>query len=148
MPCGGQMSAPCIHDLGHCRAEMRTIPSGTGGGGPDLCRRLGLRVAKPTVLVAGLTLICAEAWRPLPLYLWCCRSGGPLAIVMQAVSHHMCGTRPSIRSRPTSSGVKAVDRCFNDGMEDQDAIDQGLLYFFKAGRLWVSYGTYFRTITS
>ena len=47
-------------------------------------------------------------------------------------------------SRPTSSGRGWG--CASDGMEDQDAIDPGLLLDPTTGRLWVSYGTYFGTI--
>ena len=50
---------------------------------------------------------------------------------------------------PKSSDFKwttAVEVCASDGMEDQDAIDPGLLLDPTTGRLWVSYGTYFGTI--
>ena len=40
----------------------------------------------------------------------------------------------------------AVEVCSSDGMEDQDAIDPGLLLDPTTGRLWASYGTYFGTI--
>lgn len=40
----------------------------------------------------------------------------------------------------------AVEVCASDGMEDQDAIDPGVLLDPTTGRLWVSYGTYFGTI--
>ena len=39
-----------------------------------------------------------------------------------------------------------IEVCSSDGMEDQDAIDPGLLLDPTTGRLWVSYGTYFGTI--
>lgn len=39
-----------------------------------------------------------------------------------------------------------VEVCSSDGMEDQDAIDPGLLLDPTTGRLWASYGTYFGTI--
>ena len=42
--------------------------------------------------------------------------------------------------------TEAVEVCSSDGMEDQDAIDPGLLLDPTTGRLWVSYGTYFGTI--
>ncbi len=50
---------------------------------------------------------------------------------------------------PTSPDFKytdAIEVCASDGMEDQDAIDPGLLLDPTTGRLWVSYGTYFGTI--
>ena len=39
-----------------------------------------------------------------------------------------------------------IEVCYSDGMEDQDAIDPGLLLDPTTGRLWASYGTYFGTI--
>lgn len=39
-----------------------------------------------------------------------------------------------------------IEVCSSDGMEDQDAIDPGLLLDPTTGRLWASYGTYFGTI--
>ena len=39
-----------------------------------------------------------------------------------------------------------IEVCYSDGMEDQDAIDPGMLLDPVTGRLWVSYGTYFGTI--
>ena len=50
---------------------------------------------------------------------------------------------------PTSPDFKftePVEVGYSDGMEDQDAIDPGLLLDPTTGRLWVSYGTYFGTI--
>ena len=50
---------------------------------------------------------------------------------------------------PKSSDFKytnAIEVCASDGMEDQDAIDPGMLLDPTTGRLWVSYGTYFGTI--
>ncbi len=42
--------------------------------------------------------------------------------------------------------TEAIEVCSSDGMEDNDAIDPGLLLDPTTGRLWVSYGTYFGTI--
>ena len=39
-----------------------------------------------------------------------------------------------------------IEVAASDGMEDQDAIDPGMLLDPVTGRLWVSYGTYFGTI--
>ena len=47
---------------------------------------------------------------------------------------------------PDFKFTDAVEVCSSDGMEDQDAIDPGLLLDPTTGRLWVSYGTYFGTI--
>ena len=40
----------------------------------------------------------------------------------------------------------AIEVCASDGMEDQDAIDPGILLDPTTGRLWASYGTYFGSI--
>lgn len=47
---------------------------------------------------------------------------------------------------PDFSFSTPVEVCYSDGMEDQDAIDPGMLLDPTTGRLWVSYGTYFGTI--
>ena len=47
---------------------------------------------------------------------------------------------------PDFKWSEAVEVCASDGMEDQDAIDPGILLDPTTGRLWVSYGTYFGTI--
>ena len=47
---------------------------------------------------------------------------------------------------PDFKYTEAIEVCASDGMEDQDAIDPGLLLDPTTGRLWVSYGTYFGTI--
>ena len=47
---------------------------------------------------------------------------------------------------PDFKWTEAVEVCHSDGMEDQDAIDPGMLLDPTTGRLWVSYGTYFGTI--
>ena len=47
---------------------------------------------------------------------------------------------------PDFKWSEAVEVCYSDGMEDQDAIDPGILLDPTTGRLWASYGTYFGTI--
>ena len=47
---------------------------------------------------------------------------------------------------PDFKYTDAIEVCSSDGMEDQDAIDPGMLLDPVTGRLWVSYGTYFGTI--
>ena len=47
---------------------------------------------------------------------------------------------------PDFKYTEAIEVCASDGMEDQDAIDPGLLLDPTTGRLWASYGTYFGTI--
>ncbi|MBR1933400.1 MAG: family 43 glycosylhydrolase [Prevotella sp.] len=42
--------------------------------------------------------------------------------------------------------TEAIEVASSDGMEDQDAIDPGLLLDPTTGRLWCSYGTYFGSI--
>ena len=47
---------------------------------------------------------------------------------------------------PDFKYTTAIEVCSSDGMEDQDAIDPGLLLDPVTGRLWACYGTYFGTI--
>ena len=47
---------------------------------------------------------------------------------------------------PDFKYTPAIEVCSSDGMEDQDAIDPGLLLDPVTGRLWACYGTYFGTI--
>ena len=47
---------------------------------------------------------------------------------------------------PDFKYTEAIEVAASDGMEDQDAIDPGLLLDPTTGRLWASYGTYFGTI--
>lgn len=47
---------------------------------------------------------------------------------------------------PNFHFTEPVEVCSSDGLEDQDAIDPGLLLDPTTGRLWASYGTYFGSI--
>ena len=47
---------------------------------------------------------------------------------------------------PDFKFTEPIEVAASDGMEDNDAIDPGLLLDPTTGRLWVSYGTYFGTI--
>jgi len=47
---------------------------------------------------------------------------------------------------PEFKYTEPIEVCYSDGMEDQDAIDPGLLLDPTTGRLWCSYGTYFGSI--
>ena len=47
---------------------------------------------------------------------------------------------------PDFKFTEPIEVAASDGMEDQDAIDPGMLLDPTTGRLWVSYGTYFGTI--
>ena len=47
---------------------------------------------------------------------------------------------------PAFNYTEAVEVAASDGLEDNDAIDPGLLLDPTTGRLWVSYGTYFGNI--
>ena len=47
---------------------------------------------------------------------------------------------------PDFKFTEAIEVAASDGLEDNDAIDPGLLLDPVTGRLWVSYGTYFGTI--
>ena len=44
---------------------------------------------------------------------------------------------------PDFKWSEAVEVCFSDGMEDQDAIDPGIMLDPTTGRLWACFGTYF-----
>ena len=44
---------------------------------------------------------------------------------------------------PDFQFTEPIEVCASDGLEDNDAIDPGLLLDPTTGRLWVSYGTYF-----
>ena len=142
-PVMAQIGEPYIHDpstLAECDGKWYTF--GTGGGG----------------------LISADGWswnsgadRP---------GGGAAPDVMKIGDRYLCiygatggglggGHSGRILTMwnktldPKSPDFKwstAVEVCASDGMEDQDAIDPGLLLDPTTGRLWASYGTYFGTI--
>ena len=67
----------------------------------------------------------------------------PPAVVWAAVTAAVSSPDPK---SPDFKWSTAVEVCASDGMEDQDAIDPGLLLDPTTGRLWASYGTYFGTI--
>lgn len=138
-----QIGAPYIHDpstIAECEGKYYTF--GTGGGG----------------------LISEDGWtwnggadRP---------GGGAAPDVIKIGDHYLCiygatggglGGGHSGRiltmwnktldpKSPDFKWTTAVEVCSSDGMEDQDAIDPGVLLDPTTGRLWVSYGTYFGTI--
>ena len=138
-----QIGEPYIHDpstLAECDGKYYTF--GTGGGG----------------------LISADGWS---WYSGADRPGGGAAPdVLKIGDRYLCiygatggglggGHAGRILTMwnktldPQSPDFKwseAVEVCYSDGMEDQDAIDPGLLLDPTTGRLWVSYGTYFGTI--
>ena len=72
-------------------------------------------------------------------------TGGGGLISDDGWSWHSGADRPGGGAAPFKWS-EAVEVCYSDGMEDQDAIDPGLLLDPTTGRLWVSYGTYFGTI--
>ena len=138
-----QTGAPYIHDpstLAECDGKWYTF--GTGGGG----------------------LISDDGWswhagaeRP---------GGGAAPDVMKIGGRYLCiygatggglggGHNGRILtmwnktldpSSPDFKWTDPVEVAASDGMEDQDAIDPGLLLDPTTGRLWASYGTYFGTI--
>ena len=149
-----QIGEPYIHDpstLAECDGKYYTF--GTGGGG--LYYTFG---------TGGGGLISEDGWswhsgadRP---------GGGAAPDVLKIGDRYLCiygatggglggGHAGRILTMwnktldPQSPDFKwseAVEVCYSDGMEDQDAIDPGLLLDPTTGRLWVSYGTYFGTI--
>ena len=138
-----QSGAPYIHDpstIAFCEGKYYTF--GTGGGG----------------------LISDDGWswhsgadRP---------GGGAAPDVMKIGDRYLCiygatggGLNGGHNGRiltmwnktldpksPDFKWTEAVEVCSSDGMEDQDAIDPGLLLDPQTGRLWACYGTYFGTI--
>lgn len=141
--CMAQEGKPWIHDpstLAECDGKYYTF--GTGGGG----------------------LISADGWH------WesgAVRPGGGAApdvlkigdryLVIYGATGGGLGGRHNGRILtmwnetldPTSPKFKyteAIEVAASDGLEDNDAIDPGLLLDQTTGRLWASYGTYFGNI--
>ena len=138
-----QIGVPYIHDpstLAECEGKYYTF--GTGGGGlisedgwswNSGAERPGGGAA-PDVLKIGDRYLCIYG-----------ATGGGLG------GGHSCRiltmwNKTLDPKSPDYKWTEAVEVCYSDGMEDQDAIDPGLLLDPTTGRLWVSYGTYFGTI--
>ena len=138
-----QTGAPYIHDpstLAECDGKYYTF--GTGGGGlisddgwswHSGAERPGGGAAPDVLKIADRYLIIYGA------------TGGGLGGGHNGRILTMWNKTLDPKS-PDFRFTTAVEVCASDGMEDQDAIDPGMLLDPTTGRLWVSYGTYFGTI--
>ena len=138
-----QIGAPYIHDpstIAECDGKYYTF--GTGGGGlisedgwtwNSGADRPGGGAA-PDVIKIGDRYLCIYG-----------ATGGGLGGGHSGRILTMWNKTLDPKS-PDFKWTEAVEVCASDGMEDQDAIDPGMLLDPTTGRLWVSYGTYFGTI--
>ena len=142
-PVLAQTGAPYIHDpstIAECEGKYYTF--GTGGGG--LISENGWSWhsgadrpgggAAPDVLKIGDRYLCIYG-----------ATGGGLGGGHNGRILTMWNKTLDPKS-PDFKWTDPIEVCASDGMEDQDAIDPGLLLDPTTGRLWVSYGTYFGTI--
>ena len=142
-PAGAQTGAPFIHDpstLAECEGKYYTF--GTGGGGlisddgwswHSGAERPGGGAA-PDVMKIGDRYLCIYG-----------ATGGGLGGGHSGRILTMWNKTLDPKS-PDFKWTTAVEVCSSDGMEDQDAIDPGLLLDPTTGCLWASYDTYFGTI--
>ena len=138
-----QIGAPYIHDpstLAECDGKWYTF--GTGGGGiisddgwswHSGADRPGGGAA-PDILKIGDRYLCIYGATGGGL------GGGHAGRILTMWNKTLDPKSPDFK------WTEAVEVCASDGMEDQDAIDPGMLLDPTTGRLWVSYGTYFGTI--
>ena len=138
-----QTGAPYIHDpstLAECDGKYYTF--GTGGGGlisddgwswHSGAERPGGGAAPDVLKIGDRYLIIYGA------------TGGGLGGGHNGRILTMWNKTLDPKS-PDFRFTTAVEVCASDGMEDQDAIDPGMLLDPTTGRPWVSYGTYFGTI--
>ncbi len=138
-----QIGKPYIHDpstIAECEGKYYTF--GTGGGGlisPDGwtweggAERPGGGAAPDVLKIGDRYLVIYGA------------TGGGLGGGHNGRILTMWNKTLDPKS-PDFKYTTAVEVCSSDGMEDNDAIDPGLLLDPTTGRLWVSYGTYFGTI--
>lgn len=138
-----QIGQPYIHDpstIAECDGKYYTF--GTGGGG--LISEDGWRWhsgaerpgggAAPDVIKVGDRYLCIYG-----------ATGGGLGGGHSGRILTMWNKTLDPKS-PDFKWSTAVEVCSSDGMEDQDAIDPGVLLDPTTGRMWLSYGTYFGTI--
>ena len=142
-PLKAQIGAPYIHDpstIAECDGKYYTF--GTGGGGlisedgwtwNSGAERPGGGAA-PDVLKIGNRYLCIYGATGGGL------GGGHAGRILTMWNKTLDPKSPDFK------WSEAVEVCASDGMEDQDAIDPGLLLDPTTGRLWASYGTYFGTI--
>ena len=138
-----QIGQPYIHDpstIAECEGKYYTF--GTGGGGlisedgwnwHSGAERPGGGAA-PDVIKVGDRYLCIYGATGGGL------GGGHSGRILTMWNKTL---DPKI---PDFKWSTAVEVCSSDGMEDQDAIDPGVLLDPTTGRMWVSYGTYFGTI--
>ena len=142
-PIRAQIGAPYIHDpstIAECDGKYYTF--GTGGGGlisedgwtwNSGAERPGGGAA-PDVMKIGDRYLCIYGATGGGL------GGGHAGRILTMWNKTLDPKSPDFK------WSEAVEVCASDGMEDQDAIDPGLLLDPTTGRLWASYGTYFGTI--
>ena len=138
-----QVGAPYIHDpstIAECEGKYYTF--GTGGGGlisddgwswHSGAERPGGGAAPDVLKIGDRYLVIYGA------------TGGGLGGGHNGRILTMWNKTLDPKS-PDFKYTTAIEVCSSDGMEDQDAIDPGMLLDPTTGRLWVSYGTYFGTI--
>ena len=138
-----QVGAPYIHDpstIAECDGKYYTF--GTGGGGlissdgwswNSGAERPGGGAAPDVLKIGDRYLVIYGA------------TGGGLGGGHNGRILTMWNKTLDPKS-PDFKFTTAVEVCSSDGMEDNDAIDPGMLLDPTTGRLWVSYGTYFGTI--
>lgn len=138
-----QIGAPYIHDpstIAECDGKYYTF--GTGGGGlisedgwtwNSGADRPGGGAA-PDIMKIGDRYLCIYGATGGGL------GGGHAGRILTMWNKTLDPKSPDFK------WTEAVEVCASDGMEDQDAIDPGMLLDPTTGRLWVSYGTYFGTI--
>ena len=138
-----QVGEPYIHDpstIAECEGKYYTY--GTGGGGlisedgwswHSGAERPGGGAA-PDVMKIGDRYLCIYGATGGGL------GGGHSGRILTMWNNTLDPKSPDFK------WTTAVEVCSSDGMEDQDAIDPGLLLDPTTGRLWASYGTYFGTI--
>ncbi len=142
-PARAQSGAPYIHDpstLAECDGKYYTF--GTGGGGIITddgwswhggAERPGGGAAPDVLKIGDRYLVIYGA------------TGGGLGGGHNGRILTMWNKTLDPKS-PDFKYTEAIEVAASDGMEDQDAIDPGLLLDPTTGRLWASYGTYFGTI--
>ena len=141
--CVAQIGAPYIHDpstIVECEGKYYTF--GTGGGGlisedgwtwNSGAERPGGGAA-PDMIKIGDRYLCIYGATGGGL------GGGHAGRILTMWNKTLDPKSPDFK------WTTAVEVCASDGMEDQDAIDPGIMLDPTTGRLWVSYGTYFGTI--
>lgn len=138
-----QVGQPYIHDpstIAECEGKYYTF--GTGGGGlisPDGWTWEGGAVrpgggAAPDVMKIGNRYLVIYGATGGGL------GGGHNGRILTMWNNTLDPNSPNFKY------TEPIEVAASDGLEDNDAIDPGLLLDPNTGRLWVSYGTYFGNI--